>query len=167
MPDTTFLGAWIPKLKCWQVWFPLRSLSYAWASLVPQLVKNLPSMQETWVQSPGLGRSPEEGNNYRLQYSSLENSMDYIVHGGVTKSLTWLNNFHFLFTPMLTDYCPPAASSCIVSSVYRSSWHLLLFFQGQPGRLASVPTLMFHFNLITFSYIQGPWSWEWNTWIWT
>ena len=29
---------------------------------------------------PGLGRSPEEGNGYPLQYSGLENSMDCIVH---------------------------------------------------------------------------------------
>ena len=28
---------------------------------------------------PGLGRSPREGNGYPLQYSGLENSMDYIV----------------------------------------------------------------------------------------
>ena len=27
---------------------------------------------------PGLGRSPGEGNGYPLQYSGLENSMDYI-----------------------------------------------------------------------------------------
>ena len=31
---------------------------------------------------PGLGRSPGGGNSYPLQYSSLENSMDCIVHGG-------------------------------------------------------------------------------------
>ena len=30
---------------------------------------------------PGLGRSPGEGKGYPLQYSGLENSMDYIVHG--------------------------------------------------------------------------------------
>ena len=30
--------------------YPLR---YSWASLVTQLVKNLPAMQETWVQSQG------------------------------------------------------------------------------------------------------------------
>ena len=30
---------------------------------------------------PGLGRSPREGNCYPLQYSGLENSMDYIVCG--------------------------------------------------------------------------------------
>ena len=34
---------------------------------------------------PGLGRSPGEGKGYALQYSGLENSMDYTVHG-VTKS---------------------------------------------------------------------------------
>ena len=27
---------------------------------------------------PGLGRSPGEGNGYPLQYSGLDNSMDYI-----------------------------------------------------------------------------------------
>ena len=48
----------------------------AWASLVAQMVKNLPAMWVTWVQSHGLGRSPGEGNGYLLQYSCLENSMD-------------------------------------------------------------------------------------------
>ena len=43
---------------------------------------------------PGLGRSPGEGKIYPLQYSSLENSMDCIVHG-VAKSWTGLTNFHF------------------------------------------------------------------------
>ena len=36
---------------------------------------------------PGLGRSPGEGKGYPLQYSVLQNSMDYIVHG-VAKSQT-------------------------------------------------------------------------------
>ena len=35
----------------------------------------------------GLGRSPTEEKGYPLQYSGLENSMDYTVHG-VTKSQT-------------------------------------------------------------------------------
>ena len=42
----------------------------------------------------GLGRSPGEGKGYPHQYSSLENSMDYIVHK-VTKSQIQLSNFHF------------------------------------------------------------------------
>ena len=37
-----------------------------------------------------------EGIGYALQYSSLENSMDSIVQG-VTKSWTWLSDFHFHF----------------------------------------------------------------------
>ena len=45
---------------------------------------------------PGLGRSPEEGKGYPLQYSGLQNSMDYIVHG-VAKSRTQLSDFHFHF----------------------------------------------------------------------
>ena len=36
---------------------------------------------------PGLKRSSGKGNGYPLQYSGLENSMDYTVHG-VTKSQT-------------------------------------------------------------------------------
>ena len=45
---------------------------------------------------PRLGRSPGERKGYPLQDSGLENSTDYIVHG-VTKSQTWLNDFHFHF----------------------------------------------------------------------
>ena len=51
---------------------------------------------------PGLGRSPGEGKGYPLQYSGLENSMDYVVHG-VTKSQTQLSNFHFHFTLYMSD----------------------------------------------------------------
>ena len=36
---------------------------------------------------PELGKSPGEGKGYPLQYSGLENSMDYIVHG-VARSQT-------------------------------------------------------------------------------
>ena len=45
----------------------------------------------------GLERSPREGKGYPLQYSALENSMDYTVHG-VTESDTTerLSHFHIL-----------------------------------------------------------------------
>ena len=45
------------------------------ASLVAQMVKNLPTTWET-DSIPGLGKSPGEGNDYILQHSYLENSMD-------------------------------------------------------------------------------------------
>ena len=48
-------------------------LQYSWASLMVQLVKNLPAMWETWVWSLGWEDSPGEGNGYPLQYSGLEN----------------------------------------------------------------------------------------------
>ena len=44
---------------------------------------------------PGLGRSAGEGKGYPLQYSGLENSMDWKDHG-VAKSRTQLSDFHFL-----------------------------------------------------------------------
>ena len=40
-----------------------------WASLVAQLVKNLPAMQETPGSIPGMGRAAGEGVGYPLQYS--------------------------------------------------------------------------------------------------
>ena len=45
------------------------------ADLVAQMVKNLPVMQETQVQSRS-GRSPGGGHGSSLQYSCLENPMD-------------------------------------------------------------------------------------------
>ena len=43
-----------------------------WASLVAQMIKNLPAMWETWVQSLGWEDPLEEGMS-PLQYSCLEN----------------------------------------------------------------------------------------------
>ena len=50
---------------------------------------------------PGLGRSPGEGKGYPLQYSGLENSMDYIVYGVAMSPR--LGNLHFHFG----DYTKP------------------------------------------------------------
>ena len=51
-------------------------LQYFWSSLVAQMVKNPPAVQETWVWSPGdwgVGRSPGGGQGNSLQYSCLKN----------------------------------------------------------------------------------------------
>ena len=48
-------------------------LQYSWASLVAQLVKNLPAMREIWVQSLGWEGPLEKGKATPLQYSGLEN----------------------------------------------------------------------------------------------
>ena len=58
------------------------------ASLVAQLVKNLPAMWDTWVRSLGWERSTGEGNRYPLKYSGLENCMDCKVHGVAESDMT-------------------------------------------------------------------------------
>ena len=66
-----------------------------------QLVKNPPAMQETWVRSLGCEDPLEKysGLEYSRipgQYSGLENSMDFILHG-VAKGQTQRSTFHFTF----------------------------------------------------------------------
>ena len=43
-------------------------LQKSWASLVAQLVKNLPAMRETWVRSLGWEDSLEKGTVTHLNY---------------------------------------------------------------------------------------------------
>jgi len=62
--------------------------------LLFQLVKKSSCNAGDLGSIPGLGKSSREGNGYPLQYSGLENSMDYIVQG-VTKHQTRLSDFHF------------------------------------------------------------------------
>ena len=85
-----------------------------------------------------MGRSPGEGNGYPLQYSGLENSMDYIVHG-VAKSQTQLSGFHFhlflkhsytnnKFTPqsqtmgLILCQCPSGCKKRVLSSI---TWFMI------------------------------------------
>ena len=82
-----------------RVYFQAMSLLAIYASLVAQMIKNLPAMWKTWGSVPEFGRFPEAGNGYSLQYSGLENSMDRgawwaTVHG-VEKSSILLCDFHF------------------------------------------------------------------------
>ena len=74
-------------------------------------------MQETPVCILGSGRSAGEVIGYPLHYStysSLENSMDCIVHG-VTKSWIQLSDFHF--HSMKATYQPLTDSSYLLLTV--------------------------------------------------
>ena len=68
---------------------------FSWASLVAQLVKNPPAMQETWVQFLTWEDPPEKGKATHSS-SGLENSMDSIIYG-VAKSWTLLRDFHYMW----------------------------------------------------------------------
>ena len=54
---------------------------YMWASVVAQMVKNLPANAGDLCSIPGLEQSPREGNGNPLQYSCPENSIDRGVCG--------------------------------------------------------------------------------------
>ena len=54
---------------------------------VAQMVKNLPAMQETRVQSLDREDSPGEGNGYPLQYSCLGNRMDRGLTQGIYQAI--------------------------------------------------------------------------------
>ena len=86
------------------VWFDVVSVpgfNYAnrcilGASVVAQMVKNLPAVQETQVQSLGWEDPPGGGHGNPLQYPCLENSMNIgawqaTVHGAA-KSQTQLSD---------------------------------------------------------------------------
>ena len=60
------------------------------------------------------------GKGYPLQYSGLENSMNYTVHG-VTKSWTQLSDFHFLVAQSCLTLCDLMDCSLPGSSVHGDS----------------------------------------------
>ena len=57
-------------------------LQYSWASLVAQLVKNLPAVRETWIQLLGWEDLLEKGT------ATHSNILNCIVHGGYKESDT-------------------------------------------------------------------------------
>ena len=65
-----------------------------WASLVAQLVKNLPAMQETWVQSLGWEDPLEKGK--ATHSSILAWRIPWTTVHGVANSQTRLSDFCFL-----------------------------------------------------------------------
>ena len=54
----TLVHSWVGKILWRGIGYPLQ---YSWASLVAQLVKNLPAVQETRVQSLGWEDPLEKG----------------------------------------------------------------------------------------------------------
>ena len=65
-------------------------LQYSWASLVAQLVKNLPAMWEIWVRSLGWDDPLEKG---KAAHSSTVTWRNGLYIHGVAKSWTQLSDF--------------------------------------------------------------------------
>ena len=113
-------------LQCRRPWFTSWSgrstgegigypLWYSWASLVAQLLKNLPALWETWVWSLGWEDPLEKG--MATHSSILAWRIPWTTVHGVTKSCTQLSDFHFhiLWRPPLTT---------IFQSLFLELWSL-------------------------------------------
>ena len=113
------------------------------ASLVAQLVKNLPAMQWDLGSIPGLG-SPGEGKGYPLQYSSLENSMDYTVHGSQRVGHDWVT---FTSLHNRLKFLLPSIKICIPTTSTFGSW-----LAPRPAQYISGPQTPF--SLLRSTYIS-------------
>ena len=92
-----WFDSWVRKISWWRDRLPTPVfLSFPCGSAGKESACNAGDLSLT----PGLGRSPEEGKDYPLQYSGLENSMDCIqsYNHRVAKSWTWLRNFDKLLS---------------------------------------------------------------------
>ena len=84
------------KCKIWG-WKIFEYMLIIWASLVAQLVKNLPAMWETWVQFLGSEDPLEKGTSTHSSILAWRIPWICIVHA-VTESQTWLTDFNFQFS---------------------------------------------------------------------
>ena len=85
-------------MDCSPPWFHITSTGKEKSSkvlilVVAQLVKNLPAMQETWVQSLGWEDPQEKGK--AIHSSILAWRIPWTTVLGTAKSQTQLSNFHF------------------------------------------------------------------------
>ena len=90
---------------------------------------------------PGLGRSPEEGNSYPLQYSGLENYMDCIVLG-VAKSQTQLSDFHSLFHIIYLQFI----KYCIANILQFKKLYFQVFFKNKNCLDCSFMFILFFYH---------------------
>ena len=81
------LNATVPRMaeKAGSIW------RYTWASLVAQVVKNPPAMQETWVQSLGWEDPLEEGLathssilSWRIPWTEEPGGLQHSIAKGLT-----------------------------------------------------------------------------------
>ena len=88
------VGVWGFVLVGWGL--NIRVDTIPWVSLIAQLVKNLPAMQETPVWSLGWEDPLERGKSYPLQYS-MAWRIPWAVWTMGSQSQTWLSDFTSLY----------------------------------------------------------------------
>ena len=149
------------------------------ASLVAQMVKNLPAMQETICNagdsgsSPGLGRHPGVGHGNSFQYSCLENSTDretwWATVYGAPKSWTRLWLSMHSHKKYLTVYVPTRPQPQLRFTLYKchlgTGWPAVRVFLG-PGRFPRCGSFHFKPRIVQMNWdvLLGPeeFSRVWN-----
>ena len=92
-----------------------------------QMVKNLPAMWKTWVQSLDWEDPHRDGNGNPLQYSGLENSMDRGYSpwshkkSDMTEQLT--HKGASLMTSHQTQFCATYQRDCWVDAIIATQTH--------------------------------------------
>ena len=95
-------------------------LQHPWAFLVAQLVKNLPAMRETWVQSLGWNDPPEKWKvthssilAWRITWTVQSMGSQRVRHNGVTFTYSkkydiciWYDAYHGVHDMMHMIYAP-------------------------------------------------------------
>ena len=84
-------------------------LQYSWASLVAQLVKNLPATWEIWLRSLGWEDSLEKGK--ATHSSILAYRIPWTVYSMGSQSRTQLSDFHFQGKEIIKNTDPLTAST--------------------------------------------------------
>ena len=107
------------------------------------MIKSLPTMWETRVLPPGLGRSPGEGKSNPLQYSCLETPMDggawwAIVHRVTESDTTEQLQFH-----------ATKVQSFLKNCVQTHTWHRCHYF-------ISISSIILSLQLTNLLFILPP-----------
>ena len=104
----------------WKIMLHYRSPSL-WASLVAQLVKNLPAMQEAWVRSLGWEDSLEKGKATHSSILAWRIPWTIQSMGSQRVGHDWATFTHSLWSYFVDNLCV----ECILS-LFLSSFHTFL-----------------------------------------
>ena len=126
------------------------------ASLVAQLVKNLPAIWETWVQSLGWEDPLEEGK--ATHFSILDWRVPWNMVHGVAKSRTQLSDFHLFPT------CP--GSPLLPSRMFFNSLHTIIKMRVFLKTISLSQSHSRYFNSISMYLDVGIVVFLMKTWVW-
>ena len=127
-------------------------LQCSWASLVAQLVKNLPAMQETWVWSLGWEDPLEKGTATHSKESDTTEWLSLSLGEGEERMMQlWWQWWSFVFCSVAKPWdsmWPPWTVALQAPLLFTISWSLLRFIAVESGMLSNHFILSFPLLLL-------------------